>query len=114
MEQNENKANNENQINENDFSDTVELEVSELPFNETREINTKGKKKSRGPRKVSLGLTIVLVLFTALFTFQTTYVTLTAQYKLKLNEAKATVSKFGLLLEAYELFAEKCVYDIDD
>lgn len=36
MEQNENKANNENQINENDFSDTVELEVSELPFNETR------------------------------------------------------------------------------
>lgn len=114
MEQNENKANNENQINENDFSDTVELEVPELPFNETREINTKGKKKSKGPRKVSLGLTIVLVLFTALFTFQTTYVTLTTQYKLKLNEAKATVSKFGLLLEAYELFAEKCVYDIDD
>jgi len=65
------------------------------------------------PRKVSLPLTIVLVLLTALITFQTTFVVLNIQHKLELTKTKAAIGKFQLLVEAYELFGEEYIYDID-
>lgn len=98
MEQNENNV---NKMTENEF------EVA-------REIGSVMPEKKKGEHKVSVGMTIVLVLFAILFTFQATYVTLTAKYKLELNKTKETVSNFSLLLEAYELFKENYVYDIDD
>ena len=68
------------------------------------------KKK---PRTVSLPLAILLILLTALFTFQTTFVVLGIKHKLELTKTKATINKFQLLAEAYELFGEEYVYDID-
>ncbi|MBO5023078.1 MAG: S41 family peptidase [Clostridia bacterium] len=78
------------------------------------ESKTTKYKKKKIPRKISLETAIVLILFAVLFTFQTTYVTLTAKYKLELNEAKNNVSELSMILEAYELFKENCIYDIDN
>lgn len=68
------------------------------------------KKK---PRTVSLPFAILLILLTALLTFQTTFVALSIKHKLELTEAKAAIGKFQLLAEAYELFGDEYIYDID-
>ncbi len=71
---------------------------------------TAAKKK---PRTVSLPFAIVLILLTALLTFQTTFVSLSIKHKLELTEAKAAIGKFQLLAEAYEIFGDEYIYDID-
>lgn len=70
-------------------------------------------KKQRKPKKISLGATVLIVLFAMLFTFQATYVSLTGKYKLELNKTKENVSQLSVLLEALEIFKEDCVYDLD-
>lgn len=71
------------------------------------------KAKKRKPLTVSLPLAIVLILFTALFTFQTTFVVLSINHKLEMTKTKAAMGKFQLLVEAYELFGKEYVYDLD-
>lgn len=68
------------------------------------------KKK---PRTVSLPFAILLILLAALLTFQTTFVAMSIKHKLELTEAKAAIGKFQLLAEAYELFGDEYIYDID-
>ena len=65
------------------------------------------------PHTVSLPFAILLILLTALLTFQTTFVTLSIKHKLELAEAKTAIGKFQLLAEAYELFGDEYIYDID-
>ena len=77
------------------------------------ESKTTKYKKVKKPYRLSVGSVIVIVLFAVLFTFQTTYVVLTASHKLELNKVKSNVSDFEAVLEAYGLFKENCVYDID-
>ena len=55
------------------------------------------ERKKRAPKKVSVGMTIVLVLLAALIAFQTTYIALTSSYKVKLNKAYDNVSKFAAI-----------------
>ena len=68
------------------------------------------KKKER---TVSLPIVILLVLLTALLTFQTTFVTLSIKHNLELTKTKAAINKFQVLAEAYELFGEEYIYNID-
>ena len=68
------------------------------------------KKK---PRTVSLPFAILLILLTALLTFQTTFVVLSIKHKLELTKAKVAIGKFQLLAEAYEVFGDEYIYDID-
>lgn len=75
-------------------------------------INAQTKPKE--PRKVSLALTIVLVIFTALITFQTTYVVLSIRHTFELNKTKNQVGKFSVLLEALDFFDQNYIYDIDE
>ena len=70
--------------------------------------------KLKEPRKVSLALTIVLVIFTALITFQTTYVVLSIRHTFELNKTKNQVGKFSVLLEALDFFDQNYIYDIDE
>ncbi len=70
-------------------------------------------KKQKKQKKISLGTTVVIVLFAMLFTFQATYVSLTAKYKLELNKTKENVSELSVLLEALEMFKKDYVYDLD-
>jgi carboxyl-terminal processing protease len=77
------------------------------------ESKTTKYKKVKKPYRLSVGSVIVIVLFAVLFTFQTTYVVLTASHKLELNKVKSNVSDFEAVLEAYGIFKENCVYDID-
>lgn len=72
------------------------------------------ERKKRAPKKVSVGMTIVLVLLAALIAFQTTYIALTSSYKVKLNKAYDNVSKFAAIFEAYEIFDENYIYQIND
>lgn len=74
--------------------------------------NVYGKKQKK-TRKISLGATVVIVLFAMLFTFQATYVSLTAKYKLELNKTKENVSELSVLLEALEMFKKDYVYDLN-
>ncbi len=91
--------------------DINENGVLGTPFNDLQsESKTKYKK---APPKISIGAVIVIVLFAVLFTFQTTYVVLTAKHKLELNETKNNVKELSVILEAYELFKENGIYDID-
>lgn len=93
--------------------DINENGVSNAPFNDLQsESATKYKKKKAMP-KVSIGALIVIVLFAVLFTFQTTYVVLTAKHKLELNETKNNINELSVILEAYELFKKNGIYDID-
>jgi len=69
--------------------------------------------KKKKERTVSLPLTILLVLLTALLTFQTTFVTLSIKHNLELTKAKAAINKFQILAEAYELFGDEYIYNID-
>lgn len=75
-------------------------------------INAQTRPKE--PRKVSLALTIVLVIFTALITFQTTYVVLSIRHTFELNKTKNQVGKFSVLLEALDFFDQNYIYDIDE
>ena len=77
------------------------------------ESRTTKYKKAKKQHRLSIGSVIVIVLFAVLFTFQTTYVVLTASHKLELNKVKSNVSELEAVLEAYGLFKENCVYDID-
>lgn len=70
--------------------------------------------RPKEPRKVSLALTIVLVIFTALITFQTTYVVLSIRHTFELNKTKNQVGKFSVLLEALDFFDQNYIYDIDE
>ena len=72
-------------------------------------VRTKAKK----PLTVSLPLAIVLILLTALLTFQTTFVVLNMKHTLELTKAKAKINKFDVLLEAYNIFGDEYIYDID-
>jgi carboxyl-terminal processing protease len=72
--------------------------------------HTAVKKK---PYTVSLPITILLIVLAALLTFQTTFVTLTVKHKMELTAAKAAMGKFQILEEAYKLFGEEYIYDID-
>ncbi|MGN1095685.1 MAG: hypothetical protein ACI4QR_04785, partial [Eubacteriales bacterium] len=103
-----------------DINDNINENISgEIPANTsdaetsvtTPDISEKkrGRKEKNTPRKkrkVSIGLTVFLVLLSALISFQTTYVVLTNSYKLKLNKAYDTVSDFRILLEAYDIFSQ--------
>lgn len=82
--------------------------------NEENSSASANSKKKITELKISLLWTIFIVILAVLVTFQTTFVVLTGKHKLELNKAKETVSKFSLLLEAYELFEDNYVYDIDD
>jgi carboxyl-terminal processing protease len=69
--------------------------------------------KKKKERTVSLPIVILLVLLTALLTFQTTFVTLSIKHNLELTKTKAAINKFQVLAEAYELFGEVYIYNID-
>jgi carboxyl-terminal processing protease len=69
--------------------------------------------KKKKERTVSLPIVILLVLLTALLTFQTTFVTLSIKHNLELTKTKAAINKFQVLAEAYELFGEEYIYNID-
>ena len=77
------------------------------------ESKTTKYKKVKKPRRVSLASVIVIVLFAMLFTFQTTYVVLTASHKLELNKVKNNISELEAVVEAYGIFKENCIYDLD-
>lgn len=69
--------------------------------------------KKKKEYTVSLPLTILIVLLTALLTFQTTFVTLSIKHNLEMAEVKAAINKFKVLEEAYELFGDEYIYSID-
>jgi carboxyl-terminal processing protease len=69
--------------------------------------------KNKKPITVSLPLTILLVLLAALLTFQTTFVTLSIKHNYELTKAKSAIGKMQVLAEAYELFGDQYIYDID-
>ena len=96
--------------NENENMNGEGLEKTENQYDFAPNPNKKKQKKSL---QVSLPLTIVLVLLTALLTFQTTFVVLNIKHTLELTKTKAAIGKFQLLAEAYELFGEEYIYDID-
>ena len=69
--------------------------------------------KTKKPIKVSLPLVIVIVLLTALLTFQTTFVVLNIKHNLEITKTKTAIGKFALLVEAFELFGDEYIYNID-
>jgi carboxyl-terminal processing protease len=72
-----------------------------------------GTAKAKKPIVVSLPLAIVLILLTALLTFQTTFVVLSIKHSLELTKTKTAIGKFQFLAEAYEIFGDEYIYDID-
>ncbi len=65
-------------------------------------------------KKVSVGVTVLLVFFAALLTFQITYLTLSVRHKAELREAYEDVARFDKLLEVDELYRALYVEEIDD
>lgn len=95
---------NENIENKNENPAPVpEVQAEQAP------IITQKKK----PATVSIPMMIVLLLFTALLTFQTTFVVLKINHTLEMTKMKTALGKFSVLLEAYELFGDEYVYNID-
>ena len=94
-------------MNQNENFEREDAEVTALPEEAAK------TRKKRKPITVSLPLAIVLILLTALVTFQTTFVVLNINHTLEMTKTKAAIGKFQLLVEAYELFGEEYVYDID-
>ena len=94
-------------MNQNENFGGEELNTTPACAEETK------KNKKKAPVKVSLPLTVVLILFTALLTFQATFVVLNIRHQLELTKMKAAIGKFDILLEAYELFDEEYIYNID-
>lgn len=70
-------------------------------------------KPTKKPLSVSIPTLILLLVLTALITFQTTYVVLNVKHTLEITKTKAQMGEFGVLLEAYEIFGENCIYDLD-
>ena len=98
MNQNENEN-----FNEGDFGEANAFSESAAP----------AAVKKKKPITVSLPVMIVSVLLAALITFQTTFVVLNIKHTLELTKTKAAINKFQVLLEAYEIFGDKFIYDID-
>jgi len=64
-------------------------------------------------KKVSILSTVVLILLSALVTFQITYLSLDSKYDSKLSELEIEMSEFKKLFEIKDLVDDKYVHDID-
>ncbi len=101
----------QNDLNKDERTAQENIQDTEPVFNEADNITAAKEPKKR---TVSLGFSIFLILLAALISFQTTYVVLTAKYKLELNKAYNQANKLSVVFEAYELLKENYIYDIDD
>jgi carboxyl-terminal processing protease len=76
--------------------------------------NAHAANKSKLPKTVSLQTVIVLILITALITFQLTFVILNINHTRELDKTKDQVKDFKILLEALDFFDKNYIYDIDE
>lgn len=67
----------------------------------------------RKPKKISLVLSIFLIVLAVLVTFQTTYIIASVNYNAKLNEERGELAKYKDLFDMMDIFKENYIYDVD-
>lgn len=67
----------------------------------------------RKPKKISLVLSIFLIVLAVLVTFQTTYIIASVNYNAKLNEERGELAKYKDLFDMIDIFKENYIYDVD-
>lgn len=67
----------------------------------------------RKPKKISLVLSIFLIVLAVLVTFQTTYIIASVNYSAKLNEERGELAKYKDLFDMMDIFKENYIYDVD-
>lgn len=67
----------------------------------------------RKPKKISLVLSIFLIVLAVLVTFQTTYIIASVNYNAKLNEERGELAKYKDIFDMMDIFKENYIYDVD-
>lgn len=67
----------------------------------------------RKPKKISLVLSIFLIVLAVLVTFQTTYIIASVNYNAKLNEERGELAKYKDLFDMIDIFKKNYIYDVD-
>lgn len=67
----------------------------------------------RKPKKISLVLSIFLIVLAVLVTFQTTYIIASVNYNAKLNEERGELAKYKNLFDMIDIFKKNYIYDVD-
>ena len=71
------------------------------------------KINARNPKKISLVLSIFLIVLAVLITFQTTYIIASVNYSAKLNEERGELAKYKDLFDMIDIFKKNYIYDVD-
>lgn len=72
------------------------------------------KKYERKPKRISLVLSIFLIVLAALITFQATYIIVSVNYSARLNEERGELAKYKELFDMIDVFKKNYIYEVDD
>ena len=70
------------------------------------------KINARNPKKISLVLSIFLIVLAVLITFQTTYIIASVNYSAKLNEERGELAKYKDLFDMIDIFKKNYTLQI--
>lgn len=73
--------------------------------------NISGNAKQ--PKKISLILSIFLIVLAVLITFQTTFIVMSVNQSAKINEERGELAKYSALFDMIDIFNKNYIYEVD-